>query len=794
MQESQQHRSERPAGHRPPGQSWSNWIVPALPVLACCLGGATSKSTEGIVVALLGVLLLSKPPKVSLGWMTNTILIALGLCGAIAFLPAQWFFRPEWRTALTDDFGIPLNVDLTPQPWLTLGCLVSFVAGLSWLYYTATQELELRATRFQLRIFAGGMAFLATTCIAFYFANTAPPFWHNVRNFGPFPNRNQTGDLFGIAAVVALACGQDDLRHGRKRWVAWLIAFAISIAAIILNFSRAGVLIVIAGTALWIGAVALRTRKGAAGPLALSFSVLLLLLTALLVFGGETFERFHLRTPGAPGMSSDFRWLIFQDAWHMIRASPWCGVGLGNFEPIFAIFREASFGDTRAHHPESDWIWLWAELGWPAVLLVVIGFFMIVRHVLPLKEGTNQRLRLAALIGAVLFALHGTVDVSAHRVGTAYAAILLFGLSLHRPLCLPVSRWAAGIFRLIGLVLLIAGGTWSLGARYDWLVPGAIGADHAKQQAIVANRGRNFSETISLATRALTWAPLDWQLYFLRALGEVQAKQPVSAALDDFRRARFLEPNAYEVPLEEGNVWSKLNPPLALTAWREALHRAGPRREGLYSNLLSQNVRDAALNRALEQFSNGDPALTVAFLDGAYAERFEAALDRLLALDPNLQKLTREQMKTLFLRWPERGDLSRLARAVEAHPAWASYAWEGLVKFHIGKKDFRSAFELARKFGDKPALPQDRDELSIEELRKEYFASPNNFSTGYAFYRGQMRLGKFDDALVTARHFTDRSDAPLYFRFLEAEAWAAEEDWERAWKAWSAYQEAARKR
>jgi hypothetical protein len=45
----------------------------------------------------------------------------------------------------------------------------------------------------------------------------------------------------------------------------------------------------------------------------------------------------------------------------------------------------------------------------------------------------------------------------------------------------------------------------------------------------------------------------------------------------------------------------------------------------------------------------------------------------------------------------------------------------------------------------------------------------------------QQRL--IDEALVTVRHFTDLPGAPRYFHFLEAEAWAAKEDWERAWKA-----------
>ena len=174
----------------------ANATVALLPVLACFLGGATQKWEEGLVITVLAVYLLMRPPRFSLGALTNLVLLTLFILAAVAFFPARWFFQPEWRAALVNDFGIQLPSTLTPQPWITLGYLVSFVAGLSWLYIVSTQDLELREVRFQLRLFTSGIALLAAICIALYFARTTLAFWHNEQNFGPFPNRNQTGDLF----------------------------------------------------------------------------------------------------------------------------------------------------------------------------------------------------------------------------------------------------------------------------------------------------------------------------------------------------------------------------------------------------------------------------------------------------------------------------------------------------------------------------------------------------------------------------------------------------------------------
>ena len=262
-------------------------FVALLPVLAVFLGGATSKWAEGIVVALLGLFLIFQPPRRSLGWKINTVFVAFALCGLVSFLPQAWFFTPDWRIALQNDVGIKLPTTVTPQPWVTLGCFASLVAALSWLYRVSAQELELRVARFQLRLFAAGIVAIAALSILVYLTHQSIPFWKNERNFGPFLNRNQTADLFGFTSVLILASGQDDIRHGRKRWVFWIIALAIVIAAICLNFSRAGILILVASSAIWIATVALRlgapARAGAAWRISLAVSFLLILVSALLL-------------------------------------------------------------------------------------------------------------------------------------------------------------------------------------------------------------------------------------------------------------------------------------------------------------------------------------------------------------------------------------------------------------------------------------------------------------------------------------------------------------------------------
>src|SRR5260370_5788566 len=181
MQRSQSRENQNAATAR-----WiANATVALLPVLACFLGGATQKWEEGLVFTLLALCLLVRPPRFSLGARTNLVLLTLFILAAVAFLPARWFFQPEWRPAFVNDFGLQLPSTLTPQPWITLSYLVSFAAGLSRLCVVSTQDLELREVRFQLRLFPSGIALLSAICIALYFVHTTLPFCLNEHNFGP---------------------------------------------------------------------------------------------------------------------------------------------------------------------------------------------------------------------------------------------------------------------------------------------------------------------------------------------------------------------------------------------------------------------------------------------------------------------------------------------------------------------------------------------------------------------------------------------------------------------------------
>ena len=230
---------------------------------------------------------------------------------------------------------------------------------------------------------------------------------------------------------------------------------------------------------------------------------------------------------------------------------------------------------------------------------------------------------------------------------------------------------------------------------------------------------------------------------------------------------------------------------LAVTAWREALRRAGPLRSEVYTSMLSDaSLRSPEVSPILEAIGLSEHDLALPYLNRISDASFNRALAQLLRNDPNLQSFSETEKLALFAFWSERGDPEEISKAVEHHPDWLRYAWLGMARYKASKNDFRAGYELIQRYGEPVALPRVATNFSLQDLEKRFAAAPNNYGIGYELYRAQIQNGQVDDALLTARHFSERPSSPAYFHFLEAQCWAEKQNWERAWNAWQAFQAA----
>ena len=802
--------SSRAASLRRVDAAVGGWKRPALALLplgCVALGGGVERWSQALVLLTLGILLLTTPPRASLGRAVNLILGALLALGLTAFLPARWFGVPAWRRAFSDDFGVGLPGTLSAQPWLSAESWLVFLAGVGWLYFMATIPWKPGERRRAGMVFAAGVAVLAGLFVILSKQGVVVPIWANPRHFGSFPNRNQTADFLAVGALSLLALARSAWRAGRVVGaLGWVVGWLTAAVAVFQCFSRAGIAILFVTTAVYLGVEFFRAARRSApthneaafAPWrrgALLVSIVLVATSVFLAVGGDTLERLR---PGsayadANSVSNDLRLRIQADTLDMIAVSPWTGVGLGNFASLFEVYRrQSAVAPLRSIHPESDWLWLPAEMGWPSLLLAVAGCVLLGRRMWPARQSHDRPLRTAAALGVAAFVIHGFFDVSAHRLGTAMCGLFLVGLALPGPTDGQASTpRLTALFRAVGVLLIAAGAIWTLEARGVLMLPGAQSVARLEATALGQGLAHDFADAHDTATRALAWAPLDWELYFIRAGAGVYQRRDLETTEMDFRRARFLERCSPAAPMDEARLWAAVGQdPQAVNALLEACRRDPSRASDFIGPIYLRRPGDTDFVDLLGTAVLRVPALTVALTERLEAPDAAGFIARVLQIDPDLARIDDGQKARFFRAWALKGDPVTLVAGMSSHPAWQATGWrwwaEACARAETPEA-WQTACKIVAPHVPKPDVPTISDSRSLAQLRRAAAVVSDDPALTLALYRAQQAAADLDGALTTVRRMTRRVDSPAYFTYFEAQLATDAGQWKIAWEAWQRY-------
>ena len=773
----------RTESHRTP----SSIVVAGIALLGPALGVATELWPQAIMLLGLGVFLIVSPPRRSPGPIWISLLAAIGALSLPAFLPVRWLGVPAWRRTLESGFPVELPQTVSPQPWLTCHAALLLFAGLVFAFCVLAQPWRSENRRTAIRLYVAGVTIVAAVAIVSALSGHRVPFWPVVLNsaqkFGFFPNRNQTGNVLALAAILSTALAFESF--GQRRKAAWWWAAAVIVlgVAAVMAYSRAGILLFFGGIAAWllVSAFASAPGKGAA----LGAAGFALALALFFLLGGETLERFQR---SAQGPRPDFRFFIHADALRLSLTAPWFGQGLGNFEPVFAMLRGVSADQNRVLHPESDWLWVAVEMGWPATLLIAGAFFLCLKQCFPFSRGSDRAMRSAAAVCAVAFALHALADVSGHRPGSAWPAIFLAGLALHPDRRLDERRWVAPVSRFLGLLLVLVACWWLVSLRseaWDRAAPTPATIDRISGRIDRAIASRDYSAANKDINELLRIQPLDYDLYYRRGVARVAEAFSAHGAERNFETARFLQPHLVALCVAEGRVWLSVDQQeRGLGAWEEALRRAGADAPVIYDRMLGDSDRKFSTHNGLRRLARMNPDYFIAFL--RHADRIECDLEIGAFLDeePNLDPLSHVQRRKFFSAWFQKGDRSLLISRLLAEPAWQEDGWPSLAQAFARERNFEQAYRTALRFGTAPALPHPATGKPLPELERAFHSHPEDFQAGLDFFLAQREAGQTAAALETLDALEKIPRHPAYLAFIESQLRAEREEWEKAWNAW----------
>lgn len=669
----------------------------------------------GIVWAGAGLLMSLLPPEHRLprAW----ILLAGGFVAfaALGFLPREWFPIPDWRTGLE-----ALGLDTGPHGFLEPEVACEKLAGFA---VTAVVALYLLGHRIHSgdhhRILIGfglGMGLWIVAALVLREPGGV---------FGFFPNRNHSATLLAMAAFAGLGA----LAHAVRRKDVWKIGLSLPPtclafwALLVVSASRAGIVLAVVGCVAWLWLTGLRSFRGNAGK---ALVLLLIAVGGIFLIVDSTAKKRLTETVGklspagaeatatpetpfaeAPvaqvALSMDGRIPIFLDTLTMVRREPWPGVGPGQFARVFPQYWERTDAPNNSQclHPESDWLMMLAETGWPATLCLAAGvgavFFSAVRQ---MRKGRSGFLRTGSLIAALLLCVHGIFDVPGHRVGLAWAAAWLLAMALRAqgvdadgrengP-----SRMARGVWRVLGLVIL-AGGLALLAAqwrgtallpsvraqRHMWNAKNLYDQDQAAYDKAVVE-GRDYQpapeqDPLEAALRevaaAIRITPLDPHPHYVRGALALHYDDKQEMARRAFAIQRRLVPTRVNLPLEQALAWSKQGPEEVGALWSEALRRARaeearfPDSNHGVRNTFSRAMHDAGGSEALVlellKTAGTDAGLLELWARSAPAGLLDREMPRMLA-----DSASPAARVPLFGIWKSRGSKDAASNFARSRP------------------------------------------------------------------------------------------------------------------------------
>jgi len=755
-----------------------------LSLLPAWLGGAPGPVGLGILGLALAVYFYFFPPGEFWKSRWKWFWVAAVCWPLLGWLPR--LFPASWH-AMLGEAGLATGWCWHPQPLLLWNAWLMMLLGFGWILALFGRPLGSRESHRALRCFAVGVMVLAVMGLGTGFDHIRVPWWEPGQGLGPFPNRNQSGNLYALSALMLLGLAAHEVRNKRVYFWVWMGGVVFLFGATVVNGSRAGVILFLAGVAIWsLWQLGFTQNKSRAGLLC---GGALLFLAAFLFIGGEALNRLHAMIPGESGELANplgGRWEIWRDTLALWFSSPLRGIGLGNFSDLSGLFRSELITEKRVLHPESDVLWWLSELGWPGLVFIGAGLYWAALPFFKNGHSKGRRLRSVAMVACLCFLLHGLVDVSAHRLGSLFPA--LFFLRLTWPPkkleVQPERRSFRDLRVAVGAGLI---GLWFLLPALGWLPLPSTGFSERVRAKWTDSFTRSPAQSVEWIDRALRVHPLDWELRYAYGVS-LWADGKDEEAWQAFKQVRLLEPGNSDVAFAEGKLWMGRDAGKAWVAWREALKRRTLNPHGLLKQMLQESRGHPELQEALLFLASHIPELRHLVLarltDSEFKSERESYFNELGVERPE----DGEVMRSVLENWARRGGGDEVLSFLKKNPQWNLSGWPVAARVLMDQKRFEEATRFMREVLPPPRLPQ----LSDDENRRRWhldrlLRGSNDPVSLYSF----LYFDSDEVSLSQGQQWIQRCmkgrKAPAFFHFLVGEYQMRHENWEGAARAFLRY-------
>ena len=755
--------------------------------LLVIFGGSHHAAALGLALILSGIALVIHPPSRGLGKLGDYGVLGLLACLLLAFVPQFYWPTADWRVDAIESLGLELPLSLSVQPWISFEAWLMAVAGFAWLYAALQWKVNLPGRRWLFFWLSILLSVIAGIVVRGNLVDARYPGAEEAGVFSFFPSPAQTANLLLLGGIATFAYAMEGVRTRNLLPLVGAPASALCFGGLFLVGSPALALLYFAGNGIWLLAN-LRVRSWPK-PFKIGLPLAIIAFSLALVSSDRLMEHITSFATSESQLNQGDHLKIFQDTTKLVLDAPLSGFGLGSFSAVFPQYREASTSYLPILHPQSDFLWLASEGGLFAIgflIVFLIGYALRCRGI---TEGGSATYRLFALVAVIIFLLHGMFDVSGHRPGTVYFAILFAALALPsrgRPkISLPIAFW-----RIPGVTLITFGVVWVGAGAFN--LPWHSSIRIASYQKEIHSHVLP-SDHITASSAINDWlalSPFDWRGYFQRAELILSGGGDQEEAAADFNRARFVEPTLGEVSYEEGILWLPINPTRASSVWRETFLREMEDMDFTFDRMLEQAV-SLEMREKMARLSEINPHFRARFLSSLQEEPLISEISYELSKDPLLSGFDQGQRSRIVENWIKNGDLSSANAFLSEYEESLMNSW-WLRSLSLYKQaNLKEAVDLIRKNIDMPSLPEmQKKEASSKRVIRELAGVSDDTERGIALIYIYLEQGDYGKALPIIERLLDGEAPPLNLYYWRGECLYRFQEYSESWYAFEDYLEA----
>lgn len=755
-------------------------------LITTLLGGGYHLATQGALLLFIGIWTFISPPvkgvsyTISIGWL------AMLAWAVFQMLPFGLYPATEWRDMSTE-LGISLGKGVSPQPFLTAETLILMMGGMLWFYQMVSMPVNSERRQTSLGLFALTFGFLAFAVFYLTVTGVRNPLAPEVHNFSFLPNRNQMSLMLAAAGIVGFGMTIEYFQKRRVEGLLFLVAVISLCLGLAGSLSRSGIFIFLLGCGIWLFMAVRNSRSDNSWKWLVPMS--LWMVFGLFFLGGQTSGRLReFLSGGVSSLGKDFRVELYRDTLAMWSEHWWTGIGLGNFENIFPQFREASISPQVALHPESSLLWFASEAGMVGLIILAVLLFGLVRGIFD-TDHHFDRYRQIAIVALAVSCLQAFIDVPLHRLGVFMLLAFLYGLARvstrrpHRPLWLPDWVWR-GTGAFVGLI----GFSWLIAA----IKPIPVHSIAVEQRATAAVSQAIFNQQVSSQDHhsvALLnrWSPMNWKSPFLQArLGLVDGDE--IAAVNAFRRVRFIEPHQGPVAMAIGSAILPFNYAEAVNVFREALtHRVFLEDDRIFLYVRRQLSPIPGAQSSLERLSHLHPQYRVEFLIEADNALFVRSIEEEFQARQPFGKWPLAGLERLLNRYIRLGYGESLLAFFESHADFAAQNWKlnAMALTAVGK--YADAEAILNAHVTPPEMPVYGRNSSIAALRGLMRINPRDYAAASALVIKYYESGEPAEALKVLEQIPQFRQSTGFLNYWRARLLWESGRYDEAWEYWQLY-------